>query len=52
MKSYAALKISYYLLTSATGILKLINDCNSLHAAMLQFIPPLGGSGPPFPIIL
>ena len=52
MKSYVALKISYYILTAATGILKPINERNSLPAAMLRFIPPLGGSGPPLPIIL
>lgn len=52
MESYVAFKISYYILTAATGFLKLINEHNSLPGAMLQFISPLGGIGPPIPIIL
>lgn len=52
IESLVAFKISYYVLTAGTGFLKLINERNPLPAAMLWFIPPLGGSGPPIPIIL
>lgn len=52
MESHVVFKISYFILTAATGFLKLINEHNSLPGAMLRFIPPLGGSSPPIPIIL